>query len=57
MPTVISEGTIAIVRDPVYHARTKHIDIKYHYVREALTNGVIDLVYCPTQQMTADILT
>ena len=32
-------------------------DIKYHYVCEALTNGVIDLVYCPTQQMTADILT
>ncbi|KAL5515273.1 hypothetical protein EMCRGX_G000418 [Ephydatia muelleri] len=60
MPTIISEdnqGTIAIARNPVYHARTKHIDIKYHYVREALMDGVIDLVYCPTQQMTADILT
>eukprot|EP00731_Ephydatia_muelleri_P020359 Em0013g86a len=60
MPTIISEdnqGTIAIARNPVYLARTKHIDIKYHYVREALMDGVIDLVYCPTQQMTADILT
>ena len=60
MPTFISEdnqGTIAIARNPVYLARKKHIDIKYHYVREALTDGVIDLVYCPTQQMTADILT
>ena len=31
--------------------------LKYHYVREALSNGVIDLAYCPTEQMTADILT
>ena len=53
MPTVISEdnqGTIAIARNPVYHTLTKHIDIKYHYVREALTYGVIDLVYCPTSR-------
>ena len=32
-------------------------DIKYHHVREALTNGVIDLVFCCTQQIKADILT
>ena len=37
--------------------RTKHIDIKFHYVREVLQEGVIELVYCPTNSMTADILT
>ena len=31
-----NQGTIAIARNPVRHARTKHIDIKYHYVREAV---------------------
>ena len=59
-PTTIREdnqGAIAVARNPVSHARTKHIHIKYHYVREALNNGVIELVYCPTEQMTADILT
>ena len=52
-----NQGTIAIARNPVSHGRTKHIDIKYHYVREALSNGVIDIVYCPTNQTPADILT
>ena len=59
-PTIIKEdnqGTITIARNPISHARTKHMDIKFHYVREALHNGIIELVYCPTDQMTADILT
>ena len=58
--TIINEdnqGTIAVARNPVSHARTKHIDIKFHYVCEALHDGSIDLVYCPTKDMTADILT
>ena len=37
--------------------RTKHIDIKFHYVRDALCDRVIELVYFPTEQMTVDILT
>ena len=52
-----NQGTIAIARNPVSHSRTKHIDIKFHYVREALEDGIIDLIYYPTEQMTADILT
>uniref|UniRef100_A0A1X7TB01 Reverse transcriptase Ty1/copia-type domain-containing protein n=1 Tax=Amphimedon queenslandica TaxID=400682 RepID=A0A1X7TB01_AMPQE len=52
-----NQGTIAVAKNPVSHARTKHIDIKYHYVREALQNGTIDLVYCPTENMIADIFT
>ena len=59
-PTVLMEdnqGAIAIARNPVSHARTKHIDIRYHYVREALQEGTIDLCYCPTEEMVADLLT
>ena len=60
MPVVIKEdnqGTIAVARNPISHNRTKHIDIKFRYVREALEDGIIDLIYCPTEQMAADILT
>ena len=59
-PTVIKEdnqGTIAIAKNPTSHSRTKHIDIKYHFVREALQDGTIELVYCPTEKMVSDILT
>jgi hypothetical protein len=41
----------------VSHAKTKHIDIRYHYVREAVREGAISLAYCPTKEMIADLLT
>ena len=34
-----------------------HIDIRYHYVREALERVIIDIEYCPTEFMAADLLT
>ena len=36
---------------------TKHIDIRYHYIREALRDGVVDLRFCPTSEMLADLIT
>ena len=59
-PTVVLEdnqGTIAMVKNRVSHFRTKHIDIRYHYVREAVQEGVISLHYCPTEKMIANLLT
>jgi hypothetical protein len=52
-----NQGAIAIAQNPVGHARTKHIDIKYHYVRECVQNGIVRLEYCPTEDMLADFLT
>ena len=40
-----------------HHGRSKHIDIKYHFVREVVENEMIKLKYCPTKEMIADILT
>ena len=37
--------------------RTKHIDIKYHFVRDSRAKNLFTLEYCPTTQMAADILT
>ena len=59
-PTVIREdnqGAIAMAKNPVGHKRTKHIDIKHHFVREAVNAGTITLEYCETKHMLADILT
>lgn len=59
-PTMImgdNQSSIAIARNPVSHARTKHIDIRHHFIREALQDDVIDLCFCPTSEMTADVLT
>lgn len=52
-----NQGAIAIAKNPVDHARTKHIDIRYHYIRECVQNGQIQLKYCCTENMKADILT
>ncbi len=47
-----NQGTIAMAKNPVSHSRTEHIDIKYHYVREAIP---IQVTYCPTENMVADL--
>ena len=52
-----NQGTIAMSRNPVLHKRTKHIDIKYHFVREKTQDGAVELKYCPTNDMVADIFT
>ena len=52
-----NQGAMATAQNPVFHRRTKHIQIRYHYVREAVVEGIIRLVYCPTKEMVADIFT
>jgi hypothetical protein len=52
-----NQGAIALADNPLHYERSKHIDIQYHYVREAIQNHKIRLVYLPTEQMRADRLT
>ncbi len=52
-----NQGCIALVKNPVYHARTKHIDVRYHFVRERAEVGDIIMEYCPTREQLADTLT
>jgi hypothetical protein len=52
-----SKSAIALAHDGHYHARTKHIDIRYHFIRYIIEAGAIKLIYCPTDDMTADVLT
>ena len=46
-----------MANNPVFHARTKHIEVHYHFVREKVLVGNIDLVYVSTQEQVADIFT
>ena len=48
---------IATTENPVNSSRLKHIDIKYHFVREQVQKGVIKFIYCPSRDMIADIMT
>jgi len=59
-PTVLfgdNKSAIALAHGGQYHARTKHIDIRYHFIRYIIEAGSIKLIYCPTDEQTADTLT
>ncbi len=50
-----NQGCVAFAKNPGSHDRTKHIDIKYHFVREKLEDGTFVVKYCNTEDMLADI--
>ena len=52
-----NQGVIALSKDNKFHARTKHIDIRYHFIREAVEDGKITLKYIPTDENPVDIFT
>ena len=53
---VDNQGAIALTKNLDQHPKTKHIDIRYHFVQDLIENGVIRLEYCATTNMVADIL-
>ena len=52
-----SLSAIELAKNPVFHARTKHVDITYYFVRENLLDNKINLVYENTSTILADNLT
>ena len=52
-----NQGAIALAQNPVMHRRTKHTAIKYHFVKEAVHEGIASPQYCHTKEMIADALT
>jgi len=54
---VDNSGCIDFSENPVEHKRTKHIDIRYHFVREAITTDKVTLEHCATDDMVADPMT
>jgi Reverse transcriptase (RNA-dependent DNA polymerase) len=52
-----NQAAIALTRDHQYHVHTKHIDVRYHFIRWVIEQGSLRLIYCPTDDMVADTLT
>jgi hypothetical protein len=49
-----NNGALLLGYNPIYHERTKHIAVKYHYIRNLILEGIIDLIYIPTKDQKAD---
>ena len=52
-----NQSAISMAKNPQFHGRVKHIDIKYHFVREQVGNGKLELKYCKTNDKIADMTT
>lgn len=52
-----NQSAIVLTQDHQYHARTKHIDIRFHFICWVVEEGKLRLIFCPTADMVADTLT
>jgi hypothetical protein len=52
-----STSNISVAKNLVLHYRTKHIEVRYHLLRDNVEKGNIDLIHVPTQKQLANILT
>ena len=58
-PTIYCDnmGAIKLANNPITNSRSKHIEIKHHFVKELIKERRIQLIYCSTKEMPADLLT
>jgi hypothetical protein len=54
---VDNKSAIDFSENAILNARSKHIDIKFYFLRDQVSDGVLQLLYCPTSEMVADTLT
>ncbi|KAI3718160.1 hypothetical protein L6452_19014 [Arctium lappa] len=52
-----SKSAIAISANPVQHSKTKHIDVRYHFLKDHVEKGKIEMYFVPTELQLADIFT
>lgn len=52
-----NSSTIKLAKNPVFHGRTKHIGVRFHFLRNLTRDGSIDIEYCGTNEQVADIMT
>lgn len=52
-----NQAAIALAHDPVHHQRSKHIDLRYKFMKEYVSRGVFSIMYVPTKENISDLLT
>ena len=52
-----NKSAISIARNPILHGRSKHIEAKFHFLREQVNKGSLQIVYCSTELQLADLFT
>nr|GFC05200.1 retrotransposon protein, putative, unclassified [Tanacetum cinerariifolium] len=52
-----SKAAIAISCNPVQHSRNKHIDVRYHFIKEKVEKGIVELFFVRTEYQLADLFT
>ncbi|MCI14364.1 retrovirus-related Pol polyprotein from transposon TNT 1-94, partial [Trifolium medium] len=50
-------SAINLAKNPISHSRSKHIEMRFHYLREQVSNGLLKLEYCRTDMQVVDVLT
>ncbi|MCO5573731.1 hypothetical protein L7F22_027505 [Adiantum nelumboides] len=53
----VNLSSIQLAQNPVFHARTKHIEVHYHFIKERVLDGSINLTFVRTDEQLADIFT
>ena len=52
-----NQSCVKMSMNPIQHDRTKHVEMKYHYVKEMVQRRAVELWYIPTDEQIADVLT
>ena len=50
-------SAINISKNPVQHSKTKHIEIRHHFLRDNVEKGLVELSFCKSEEQIADIFT
>lgn len=50
-------SAINLAKNPIAHGRSKHIEMRFHYLRELVSSGQLRLGYCRSEEQVADLLT
>ena len=51
-----NQSCVKLSENPVFHDKSKHIEIKYHYIRDMVQRGAVKLQYVATEEQIADVL-
>ena len=54
---VDNKSTINLAKNPIAHGRSKHIETRFHFLREQVNKGKLVLEFCPSEIQAATILT